>query len=50
MLINLETWLDGYKILHTISVGPIVSLVAAQRWHLKVFIGQLEVVDSKHAE
>lgn len=50
MLISLETRLDSYKILQTVSIGPVVSLAAAQRWHLKVFIGQSEVVDSKHAE
>lgn len=51
MLISLEMQLNSYRLLQTVSVGPTVSLAAAQRWlHFKVFIGQLEVVDAKHAE
>lgn len=51
MLISLEMQLNSYRLLQTVSVGPTVSLAAARRWlHFKVFIGQLEVVDAKHAE
>lgn len=52
VLVSSEVWFDSYKMLVqtvlwtvcVISVVQTVSLVALQRWYLKIFRGQLEKV------